>query len=388
MKLVVISNLEHYASGGVFVCSPPAAVREVDALAALFDQVEHLACLRPGEAPASAEPYRASNVRLALLPSAGGRGVAGKLDALRALPGRIRALQKAWGDADAALVRCPSNVAAAALLALSCGLGPRRVWVKYTGPWQGRAGEALGYRVQRLWLRVLTGRVTITTGGVEADPGYGAITLCNPSLSLAVAREAERATRGKALSTPWRLLAVGRLASDKSLDIALRALVLLRIRGHEATFDIAGDGPERLTLAALAASLGVEAHVRFHGWLNERDLDELYRNAHLLLAPSRAEGWSRAWTEAAARRCVPLAAKTGAATGLARSGAGHVLASYDPQAWADQISRLLEDEPVWRTCAEKGPRLAREFTYERFADGARAVLQLPVGEPERILSRA
>jgi glycosyltransferase involved in cell wall biosynthesis len=371
VRLAVVSNIEHYRTGGGLLCASAAVAREVDALAGLYDEVVHVACLRAGDAPPQAQSYRAPNIRLLLLPPAGGRGAAGKLDALIALPGRLAAVHRAWRGADAAIVRCPSNVAAAALALVAAGLRPARVWIKYTGPWQGRPDEATGYRMQRLWLRSGLSGGVVSVGGLDAAPGGGACTVCNPSLSLMDVREGDLATRGKLSEQPWRLLAVGRLVEDKGFDVAVRALARV---GPEATLDIVGDGPARPALEALAVVLGVASRVRFHGWLASDRLEPLYRGAHVLLAPSWAEGWSRAWTEAAARRCVPFASRVGAARGLEQAGAGVVLASRDPAEWAGRIRALLEAPSRWRAVADRGPKIARLFTYERFQEQARSIL--------------
>ena len=379
----MVSNLEHYRAAAGFVGAWPATVREIDALASQFDEVVHLACLHEGDPPPQAESYRATNVRLELLRPAGGPGVRGKFEAFRALPGRMAAIERAWRHADAAVVRCPSNVSAAALGMLTAGLGPARVWVKYTGAWRGRRGESLAYGLQRRWLRTgLTG-AAVTVGGIEEAPGGGASGLCNPSLTMAEARAAEYATRGKSLTAPWRLLSVGRLVGDKGVDVAIRALAALAALRREAELDIAGDGPARPELEGLAAALGVRDRVRFHGWLGAGALERLYSRSHALLAPSRAEGWSRAWTEAAARRCVPFASDIGAAGGLERSGAGLVIPTLHPAAWALRLKELFDDEALWCAAADRGPALARSFTYERFLEGARNVLRLDEAVRER-----
>jgi glycosyltransferase involved in cell wall biosynthesis len=387
MKLVVVSSLEHYRAGGGVVGAWPAAVREVDALASLFGRVVHVACLHAGEAPAQAASYRAPNVELALLPPAGGPGLIGKLGAAGALPGRLAAIQRAWRDADAALVRCPSNVAVAALALMSVGHGPRRRWVKYTGQWRQGPDEKMAYRLQRCWLRSGATGAAVTVGGVigdtEAAPGGGAIGLSNPSLIDAEVRAAEYSTRGKALTRPWRLVAVSRLVESKGLDVAIGALARMTQRGCAVELDIAGDGPARAALEAQAESCGVRRWVRFHGWVPEGALAELYAGAHVLLAPSRTEGWSRAWSDAAAHRCVPVAADAGAARGLERAGAGMVIPSRNPAVWAACLESLLSDGAAWRALAEGGPALARSFTYERFLEEVRTLFGLNAASRER-----
>ncbi len=374
MKLTVVSNLEHYLADGAVLGAWPAAVREVEALASLCDEVVHVACLHPGQAPPQAIPHQARNLGFEWLPPAGGRGWSGKLHTLRAMPQRLAAIDRAWADADAVLVRSPSNASAAALALFSLGRGPARRWVKYAGAWQGRAGEKLAYRLQRWWLRSGFCGAAVTIGGVEDS--LGAAALCNPSLSASAASAGDAATRDKRIGARWRLLCVGRLVPDKGVDVAIRVIALLRRRGFDVELDVAGDGPQRGGLECLADGLCVRECVRFHGWLAGRQLDGLYERAHALLAPSQGEGWARAWTDAAARRCVPVVAAVGGAPGLERLGAGLMLESRCPQAWADRVQRLLADEARWQALAQQGPALARSFTYERFRERAGALLGL------------
>ncbi len=83
------------------------------------------------------------------------------------------------------------------------------------------------------------------------------------------------------------LIFVGRLVSDKGVDVLLEALGLLAARGLSVKLTIAGDGPERTALEAQARSLGIEAQVRFLGFRRGEEIARLL-NAHRILAvPSR-----------------------------------------------------------------------------------------------------
>ena len=64
------------------------------------------------------------------------------------------------------------------------------------------------------------------------------------------------------------LLYVGRVAYEKNIDFLLRMFVRLRARRPDALFVIAGEGPALLHLKKLARELGVDAQVRFIGYLD------------------------------------------------------------------------------------------------------------------------
>lgn len=91
-----------------------------------------------------------------------------------------------------------------------------------------------------------------------------------------------------------RLLFVGRLAPVKGLDLALNALQPLgRYRWR---LDVLGDGEQRETLVGQAKELGLAERVHFHG--RQHDPTAWYRQADLLLFPSRSESFGLVLAEA------------------------------------------------------------------------------------------
>ncbi|MBI3191748.1 MAG: glycosyltransferase family 4 protein, partial [Pedosphaera parvula] len=95
----------------------------------------------------------------------------------------------------------------------------------------------------------------------------------------------------KPLKPPFQLAAVSRLAPNKRIDHAIRALKALRDRGIDARLSIVGDGVIGDLLKALPGQLGISSHVRFTGLLSEADKDALLRQSHFLLHTSQREGW-------------------------------------------------------------------------------------------------
>ena len=94
-----------------------------------------------------------------------------------------------------------------------------------------------------------------------------------------------------------RVLCVGRLAYEKGVDMLLEAWQRLPIHDGDELV-ILGEGRERATLEAISRSLGVEATVRFAGYMAET-ITELAA-ADVYVQPSRLEGMPNALLEAAA----------------------------------------------------------------------------------------
>src|SRR5580692_10333610 len=88
--------------------------------------------------------------------------------------------------------------------------------------------------------------------------------LPNFAPDLAGGAPVARATLGVPEGVPL-LLALGRLHPNKAFDVLVRALARLP-RAHVV---IAGEGPERASLEALARSVGVSDRVRLLGWRSD-----------------------------------------------------------------------------------------------------------------------
>ena len=89
------------------------------------------------------------------------------------------------------------------------------------------------------------------------------------------------------LTTPRTrdVLFLGRLIKQKGVDDLLTAAALMP---DPPRLEIAGDGPERRRLQAMARAHRLDAH--FHGFVQGPQKDALYRRAALLCVPSREIG--------------------------------------------------------------------------------------------------
>jgi glycosyltransferase involved in cell wall biosynthesis len=175
--------------------------------------------------------------------------------------------------------------------------------------------------------------------------------------------------RGRAPAHQPTLLSVGRLASPKGFDLAVRALALLRERGQRPRFVIVGDGPERAALEALCAEGGVAEQVEFRGALNHDQLLPIYREAWALLAPCRVmpngrrDGIPNVVVEAMAMGvpCVGTRA-AGLEEAIVPGETGTLCEPNQPQALADALTPLLEHPET----LERWGAHAREAVLDRF----------------------
>ena len=91
-------------------------------------------------------------------------------------------------------------------------------------------------------------------------------------------------------TSPFEMLAVGRLHKVKDHAFLIRACSALKTSGHDIRCRIAGDGPERRHLDSLIRNLHLQSEVELLGHVPRGQLTALYGRANLVVLTSRSEG--------------------------------------------------------------------------------------------------
>jgi glycosyltransferase involved in cell wall biosynthesis len=143
------------------------------------------------------------------------------------------------------------------------------------------------------------------------------------------------------------ILSVGRLSQEKGhADLIRTAAALTAMPGtQDFRVVIVGDGPERQSLANLAARLGAEKQVIFAGF--QRDTRPYYAMATIVSVPSHSEGSPNVVLEAMAAG-LPIAANRvgGIPEILEECVTGLLVEPRNPDAMAKALFRLLSDDEL------------------------------------------
>ncbi len=160
---------------------------------------------------------------------------------------------------------------------------------------------------------------------------------------------------------------VGRLSHEKGQDLALRALAMARAQGAEVTFALAGDGPDRAMLEALAKDLGLGVAVRFLG--HQKQVGVVYRASDMLVMPSRSEAMPNALLEAMSLGLPVVATRVGGVPEVADDG--EMAWIVEPES-AEAIARAVVDCVARPDERARRVALARARTWERHDPSRRA----------------
>jgi len=132
---------------------------------------------------------------------------------------------------------------------------------------------------------------------------------------------------------------VGRLVAVKNYALLLRAVAASGLDVHVV---LAGEGPERAALTALAARLGIAGRVHLLGHSN--DVDRVLRAFDVFVLPSLSEGMSNTLLEAMAAGVPPVASAVGGNGEIVRDGVDGLLFASDDQAGlANALAGLCAD---------------------------------------------
>jgi glycosyltransferase involved in cell wall biosynthesis len=178
-------------------------------------------------------------------------------------------------------------------------------------------------------------------------------------------RTAARAAFG---ARGFTLVSVGALIPRKDHALTLAALAELT----DCTLLIAGDGPLRGELEALARRLGVVDRVRFLGETPHAALPMLYSAADAMVLASSREGWANVLLEAMACGTPVVASDVNGTAEVVRApAAGRLMPERTPAGLVAALSDLRRTPPA----REDTRRYAEQFGWRQVGRANKALLE-------------
>jgi glycosyltransferase involved in cell wall biosynthesis len=239
-----------------------------------------------------------------------------------------------------------------------------------------RALAPLGYALERSYLRLYRSAPAVvlseSTRSDLLDLGFRkeAVSVVPPAIELPTSQPDVEKDRGL-------LVYVGRVAPSKRVGHLVRALAAVRAAGVDARLEVVGRGPQREvdSLTALTRELGIEAFVRFRGYVDSAEKQVLLARASLVLMASVREGWGLAVTEANALGTPAVVYdRPGLRDSTVHEETG-LVTHPDPASLAAGILRALNEPRLYERLCAGAIEWSRQFTWERTsADFERALV--------------
>jgi glycosyltransferase involved in cell wall biosynthesis len=198
--------------------------------------------------------------------------------------------------------------------------------------------------------------------------------ICNPSLwdRIEVARlgvDPTAFTPRPFRESPevFEILCVAGLVQGKAQRVLIDAVHHLVRQGRKARLHLVGDGADRGALEASVASLDLKDAVVFHGWLNQEQVREIYRQTDVFALASFAEGIPVVLMEAMAMEIPCVATYVGGVPELIQDGVTGLLApASDVGSLAGALARLMDDGALRKQLGAAGRlKVLRDFDLDR-----------------------
>jgi colanic acid/amylovoran biosynthesis glycosyltransferase len=181
-----------------------------------------------------------------------------------------------------------------------------------------------------------------------------------------------RSARRSRSSERILLIVIGRFVAKKGFHLAVEVVKRLLNEGMDVELELIGDGPERGTLLARAAALGIADRIVAPGWLGRREIYERLIRADVCLGTSitpdtgEVEGIPNVLKEAMAVG-VPVAAFDHSGVGeLVQNGrTGLLIPEGDIEAMVRAVKHLVSDaSPTERIVAAARKLIEDEYSSD------------------------
>ena len=190
------------------------------------------------------------------------------------------------------------------------------------------------YRLKHL-MTYFSKNISVSKGVANAIPG-ASVVAANPY-------QDDLFYRIPQIAKERDLFFVGRMVSDKGIDILIDAMGELRDRGVRPSLTLAGAGPEQDALRERVKRLDLEHLVHFAGRVSDSELNELMNAHKIMVVPTRhGEGFGVVALEGIACGCV-IVGSDGGGLPEAIGPCGMTFPDASPTALADLLFDLLKN---------------------------------------------
>lgn len=362
-KLVIITNVRHYEVAGLLYASGPYTL-QIQPLADLFEKVLIAAPfqIQNGLPPPDCLPFANRNISILPQKESGGRTFREKFLLFVNVPRHVMELCRAMLQGDVIQVRCPCNLGL--LGTILAPMFSKYLIANYAGQWNSFAGEPFSSRVERFILRSWWWRngLVLVYGGGPNQPKQIVQFFASTMTAKQVQRGIEVAFH-KRFMVPVQIIFVGRLVSVKGVDILLRAAGVLLKQKVSFKLSIIGDGPDRERLKKIAKQLDLAGHVDFVGALPYEEVMSWYEKAHVLVLPTKSEGFGKVLVEAMCYGVICVATDTGLIPWMLKDR-GFVFPYGDVEALANQLRNIVENSADIQGLSKEASAWAKNYSLE------------------------
>jgi glycosyltransferase involved in cell wall biosynthesis len=177
-----------------------------------------------------------------------------------------------------------------------------------------------------------------------------------------------------------RVLFVGNLSERKGVSDLLHALALPALRSAALEVTLAGGG-DVAGYEAKARQLGIDAFVRFEGWVGQQKVAQLMARSDVLILPSYDEGLPLVILEALANGLAVVCTPVGEIDSVLTDGVNACfIKPGDIHGIAQALNKVLDEPALMETLGRNGRALyEQQFSLSRFFSSVARIHQRHFG---------
>ncbi len=168
---------------------------------------------------------------------------------------------------------------------------------------------------------------------------------------------------------------IGRLVSEKGLDIFIDALAILKNRGVDFKVKMGGDGDKKTEIEKQIADNGLKNFVDMVGWI--KNPDEFYQSIDIFCFPSRREEFGLVLLEAYKNGLPAVVSDAEGPFDIVKDGVDALMVPKEnPQMLADALEKVIKDKKLADSLAKAGyEKLINQYSVPVIAGQLQDILE-------------
>ena len=142
----------------------------------------------------------------------------------------------------------------------------------------------------------------------------------------------------------FQFVYVGRLVFYKNLEVAIKAIEIVKKTEPRVRLVVLGSGPHRNSLEDLVKKFGVESNIEFMGYVSSEEKSRIIAESNALVFPSLCEGFGLVILESFDKSRPVLVSNTRPMSDIVTNQKnGFVIDPYDENQWAECMLDLIKN---------------------------------------------
>lgn len=362
MKFVIITHVSHIKKENDYFAYAPY-ISEMNIWFKYIDEVIIVAPLKNKKPTEIDIPYGRNNIDFRPVPDFNLTNFKNVLSSVFKLPIIFWRIFWAMKSADHIHLRCPGNMGLIGCLVQV--LFPNKIkTAKYAGNWDPESKQPYTYKLQKWILRntFLTRNMTVLVYGDWEKQSKN----IKPFFTATYSESEKENVIKESFENTIEFIFVGSLVSGKNPMYAIQLAQELIEKGYKANLNLYGEGSERSNLENYIQINNLDNFIVLHGNQNKEIVKKAYQKSHLVILPSKSEGWPKAIAEGMFWGCVPVATRISCLPSMLDYGNRGILLGMYLDKDVNMIKEIISDEKTFLTKSRLTMQWSQNYTTDLF----------------------